>query len=108
MKGPDFLARLTYHPTEKSGRTGPARSEYRPQLKFAFTEMQTSGRQVFLDKEEVYPGDEVTAEISMLSPEFYLGKLNSGTRFEFREGSRIIGIGEILEIFNKDLQEQTL
>ncbi|MBS1623649.1 MAG: elongation factor Tu [Bacteroidetes bacterium] len=107
MKGPDFTAKLIYLKSEQGGRSTPVASGYRPQLKFDFTEMQTSGQQIFADRELVYPGDEVIANITMLSPHFYLGKLDRGTEFEFREGSRIIGTGKITEILNKDLKAQT-
>lgn len=107
MKGPDFIAKLIYLKPEQGGRSTPVASGYRPQLKFDFTELQTSGQQIFADRELVYPGDEVIANITMLSPHFYLGKLEQGKQFEFREGARIIGTGEIIEILNKDLKVQT-
>lgn len=102
-KNPDFIARLKYYTTEQGGRKTHVISGYRPQVKFDFTEMQTSGQQIFLDKEIVYPGDTVTAEIAIISTEFFKNKLSIGQSFDFREGSRIIGTGEIIEIKNKDL-----
>ena len=101
----DFIAKLKYFETENGGRETPAISGYRPQLKFSFSNMQTSGQQIFIDKETVYPGDEVHAKITMLSPRFYLGRLNDGTNFEFGEGLGIIGTGEITEIINEELRE---
>jgi translation elongation factor EF-Tu-like GTPase len=100
---PDFTAMLKYYAIEQGGRTMPARSGYRPQLKFGFEEMQTSGQQVFLDKEVVYPGDTVKAEITMASPMIFRGRLVCGEAFEFREGDRIIGTGRIIEILNSEL-----
>jgi len=102
-RNPDFTAKLKYLTSEQGGRKTPAHSGYRPQVKFDFTEMQTSGQQVFLDKEKVYPGEEVTAEITISTPELFKNKLWIGMEYEFREGDRIIGTGEILKIFNKDL-----
>jgi translation elongation factor EF-Tu-like GTPase len=102
-KSVDFIAKLNYLTTEQGGRKTPAWSGYRPQVKFAFSEMQTSGQQKFLDKDVVYPGDRVTAEISIISVEFFKNKLSVGLDFEFKEGSRLIGTGKILEIINKDL-----
>jgi translation elongation factor EF-Tu-like GTPase len=55
-RSPDFVATLIYRTTEEGGRRTPAKSGYRPQVKFDFVEMQTSGQQVFMDKEWVYPG----------------------------------------------------
>lgn len=107
MREPDLIAKLTYLRPEQGGRSTPAASGYRPQLKFDFTEMQTSGQQIFADRELAYPGDELVAQVTMLSPHFYFGKLEQGTEFEFREGARIIGTGEIIEILNKALKVQT-
>ena len=70
MKLPDFTAKLYYKRTEEGGRKTAAKSGYRPQIKFAFSEMQTSGQQVFIDKEIVYPGESVIAEITIISPHF--------------------------------------
>ena len=102
-KNTDLIARIKYLTTAEGGRHTPAYSGYRPQVKFDFSEMQTSGQQVFVDKEIVYPGDTVTAEIAIISTEFFAHRLFVGQTFEFREGSRIIGTGEILEIKNKEL-----
>jgi hypothetical protein len=49
----DFIAELKYLTTEEGGRKTPVHSGYRPQVKFCFTEMQTSGQQTFIDKEIV-------------------------------------------------------
>lgn len=101
---PSFIARLTYHTTEEGGRETPAKSGYRPQVAFDFTEMQTSGQQIFLDKEIIYPGDTVTAEITVLTPDIIKGKIKVGMTYEFREGARVIGTGEVLEILDKYLE----
>jgi elongation factor Tu len=65
--------------------------------------MQTSGQQVFIDKEVVYPGDTVKAEITMASPGIFRGRLSEGMAFGFREGSRVIGTGMVIEILNGEL-----
>ena len=102
-KQPDFIAELHYRTTEQGGRKAPAFTGYRPQVKFAFSEMQTSGQQKFLNKEIVYPGETVIAEIAILSTDFFKNKLMQGLEFEFREGNRIIGTGKIINVLNKDL-----
>jgi|SRR5579859_3358246 len=102
-KCPDFVAALKYYTTEEGGRRTPAKSGYRPQIKFDFEEMQTSGQQAFIDKEIVCPGDTVNAEITMSSPMIFKGRLSSGMAFQFREGARIIGVGQIIEILNREL-----
>jgi hypothetical protein len=101
----DFIAELKYLTAEQSGRQAPAHSGYRPQVKFDFTEMQTSGQQTFIDKEVVYPGDTVNAKIKMGSPIYFAGNLTEGMKFEFREGATIIGTGQIKEIVNDKLEK---
>jgi hypothetical protein len=47
----DFVATLTYRTSDQGGRTTPVfKTGYRPQVKFAFSDMQTSGQQTFIDK----------------------------------------------------------
>jgi len=100
---PDFIANLQYITTERSGRKTPLLSGYFPQIKFSFSEVQTGGRQKFVNKEIVNPGDEVIAEITMFCPELFKSMLKVGFRFEVREGSKIVGAGIILEIHNREL-----
>lgn len=99
----DFIAVLVYRTTEEGGRKTPAKSGYRPQVKFDFEEMQTSGQQTFIEREMVFPGDTVYAEIKILSEEFFENKLKVGMKFEFREGNTIIGTGKIKHIINERL-----
>jgi translation elongation factor EF-Tu-like GTPase len=68
----DFVAILKYRTIEQGGRkTQVFNSGYRPQIKFSFTEMQTSGQQKFLDKDVVFPGDTVTAEIQLIVTQLF-------------------------------------
>ncbi|MGA9213219.1 hypothetical protein [Kaistella sp.] len=66
--------------------------------------MTTSGRQIYIGKEIVLPGETVEAEITMLSPQFFENKLFEGLEFKFIEGAKLIGTGKILKIANKDLE----
>jgi translation elongation factor EF-Tu-like GTPase len=72
-------------------------------VKFDFEEVQTSGQQVFINKDIVYPGEDVKAEITMASPMIFKGRLSCGMAFEFREGARVIGTGLISEMLNPEL-----
>ena len=101
----DFIATLTYKTTENGGRLTPAKSGYRPQIKFDFTEMQTSGHQTFIDKETVLPGETISAKIKIGSPDYFAGCLTEGMEFEFREGEVVIGTGEIKYIVNDKLEK---
>ena len=105
FKKVDFIAELTYFTTEQSGRKAPATSGYRPQVKFDFTENQTSGQQTFIDKEIVYLGEKVLAKIKVISPHFFEDSLEVGMKFEFREGATVIGVGELKHIINDRLKK---
>jgi len=100
----DFIAILNYHTSENGGRKTPAFSGYRPQVKFDFDPSQTSGHQTFIDKTVVYPGETVTAAIRIIGVEYFAGRLDEDMLFDFREGSRIIGIGRIIQIINHALR----
>ena len=103
----DFVARLQYNTVDEGGRSSPAKSGYRPQIKFEFEVSTTSGRQIFNDREWVCPGETVEAEITILSPELFRHKLFEGLEFKFIEGSKIIGTGKILQIKNEILIKKT-
>lgn len=100
----DFIAELTFMSTEDGGRKTPARSGYRPQVKFEFDEMQTSGEHTYIDRDWVFPGDSVTALIRIIAVEHFQARLSDGLTFEFREASTVIGTGRILHILNPKLK----
>ena len=102
---PHFIAKLKYKTSEEGGRKTSANSGYRPQIQFSFTDKQTSGSQIFLDKEKVNPGETVTAEITVLTPQFFENKLEIGMNFQFLEGFTIIGFGSVLDILDKTLEK---
>ncbi len=102
----DFIANLKYLTTEEGGRKTPVfATGYRPQIKFDFDEMQTSGQQTFLNKDVVYPGETVVASLRIIAVEHFSNRLTEGMPFEFREGSRIIGTGKITDILNNKLKK---
>lgn len=99
----DFLAELYFISTENGGRKTPAKNGYRPHIKFDFEEMMTSGQQIYVNKDLVFPGDSVIAEMNILSRPYFEGKLDVGMNFNFYEGPNLIGHGKILEIVNQSL-----
>jgi translation elongation factor EF-Tu-like GTPase len=104
----DFIAILEYRTTADGGRKTPAGSGYRSQVKFPFSEMQTSGRQKFIDKEVTYPGETVKAYIKLLSPHFFEKSLEEGMKFEVREGHHVTSVGTIITILNIDLKKDRI
>lgn len=101
----DFIANLYFKKIEENGRENFASSGYRPQIKFSFTEIQTSGEQIYIDVKMVFPGDNINALIKLASTEHLIGKLKSRTKFDFLEGDKLIGTGRILKIKNKELEK---
>lgn len=99
----DFIAQLKYNSTEEGGRSTPAMSGYRPAIKFEIDDMLTSGSQTFIDKEIVYPGEYVMAEIKIIAVPHFKGRLKEGMTFTFNEGTNLIGTGTIKKIINKEL-----
>jgi translation elongation factor EF-Tu-like GTPase len=103
-KDPDFIALLKYKTTEEGGRKTAVHSGYRPDIKFPFSEMLTSGFQNFIGQGEVSPGENVKAEITIIASEYFIGQLYENLEFDFREGRHIIGTGKIIEIINPILK----
>ena len=101
----DFIATLKYKTTEQGGRKTAAKTGYRPQVKFDFDEMQTSGQQTFIDRELVFPGDTVEAEMKILSADYFTNRLTDKMQFEIREGAKVIGTGIIKHIINEKLKK---
>ncbi|AZA58932.1 MULTISPECIES: EF-Tu C-terminal domain-related protein [Chryseobacterium] len=104
----DFIAYLKYRTSDEGGRMTPTRTGYRPQVRFDFEKSTSSGRQVFINKDWVSPGENVEAEITLMSPHLFENKLYEGLNFEFIEGAKIIGVGEILRIKNETLKNNIL
>ena len=101
----DFVAELNFKKSEDGGRTHFALSGYRPQVKFNFTEMQTSGQQTYIDNKMAFPGDNINALIKLATTEHLKGFLKEGTTFEFLEGDKLIGTGRILKLKNEALKK---
>jgi hypothetical protein len=59
--------------------------------------------QAFIGKDIVQTVETVTAEITMVSPHIFHGRISCGMYFEFREGAKVIGNGEIIELLNAQL-----
>lgn len=102
----DFIATLHYKTAAEGGRKNPVRSGYRPQVKFSFDTMSTSGQQIFIDKEIVFPGETVTAGIIMLSAPHFENRLEEGINFDIMEGRLVLGTGTITKIINEKLRKQ--
>jgi translation elongation factor EF-Tu-like GTPase len=104
---PSFIAELTYYTAKQGGRKTPAFSGYRPHVKFPFSTFLTSGQQKFIGTNKVYPGDNVTAEITILAVDSFQKTLYNGLRYSFGEGPITVGEGVIIEVLNNILLKST-
>lgn len=95
---PHFISLLTYHSELESGRSTPASSGFRASIKFSFEQDLFMGIQNFIDTDLVFPGDVVTAEITLLNSDYFSGKIYEGLDFEFFEGENLIGTGIITKL----------
>ena len=93
---------LTYKP---GVRKTPAKSGYRPLVKFEGKPELTSGEQKLMNVTEVNSGDTVDAEIKLLWLTPFLNSLYKGMKFGFFEGSVLIGSGIIVDVLNKSLEK---
>ena len=100
---PDFIADLHYLTPEQGGRKTAAFTGYFPLVKFSFSKYMNGGKQNFINKEIVNPGENVKAEITLISADPFKNCLKVGFKFDVMEGSRIVGKGTIIEILNQEL-----
>jgi elongation factor Tu len=78
---------------EEGGRHTPFFTGYRPQFYFRTTDV-TGDVKLPSGVEMVMPGDNVSAEISLITPV----ALEKGLRFAIREGGHTVGAGAVVEI----------
>lgn len=100
----DFVAKLYFLTPEQGGRIKLLKSGCRPVIKFSHHNYLTSCEQQFIGQDSILPGEKVDANIRILATDVFKGYLNEGTLFQFFDGSRILGFGEILQIINLKLQ----
>ena len=78
---------------EEGGRHTPFFSNYRPQFYFRTTDV-TGTIKLPEGTEMVMPGDNITMEVTLLSPI----AMDKGLKFAIREGGRSVGAGVVAEI----------
>ena len=88
-----FNAEVYVLTKEEGGRHTPFFNGYRPQFYFRTTDVTG---EVYLPKEieMIMPGDNITAEIKLISPI----AMEEGLRFAIREGGKTIGAGVVAKI----------
>lgn len=100
MKRNVIRASLILKPAESGGRAGSLRSGYRSLLRLQGSDTDF-GFELVLDEasgsEELKPGNAGTGCLSFWAAD-KLPNLAKGQQFEIREGTRIIGSGEIIDV----------
>ena len=90
-----FKAEVYILKKEEGGRHTPFHNNYRPQFYVRTTDV-TGTISLPAGRDMVMPGDNLTIEVSLLSPI----ALNVGLRFAIREGGRTVGAGQVTEILD--------
>ena len=88
-----FKAEVYILKKEEGGRHTPFHNNYRPQFYVRTTDV-TGVITLPTGVEMVMPGDNLTIEVTLLSPI----ALSDGLRFAIREGGRTVGAGQVTEI----------
>lgn len=91
--GTKFEAEIYCLTKEEGGRHTPFTSNYRPQFFFRTADI-TGEIHLTGDTEMIMPGDNSTVNVSLITPV----ALNSGLRFNMREGGRTVGTGVISKV----------
>ena len=88
-----FKANVYVLKKEEGGRHTPFFNNYRPQFYFRTTDV-TGTIKLPEGTEMVMPGDNITMEVTLLSPI----AMDKGLKFAIREGGRTVGAGVVAEI----------
>ena len=91
----DFKAEVYVLSKEEGGRHTPFFNKYRPQFYFRTTDV-TGEIMLPAGVEMCMPGDNLTIDVTLLSPV----AMDKGLRFAIREGGRTVGAGQVTEILD--------
>jgi hypothetical protein len=95
---PDFTASLYFLKTEEGGRKNRVTSGYRPHFQIDEEKHLTSAQLLFIEKDNVFPGETVVAEIRIFMKDFFKEHLKMGKDFILSEGPNIIAKGKIIKV----------
>ncbi|MBQ9518749.1 MAG: hypothetical protein IJR59_02515 [Firmicutes bacterium] len=65
----------------------------------------TTGVQEFIGTDSLKYGETTEGYITFISPEYYPKSLKTGKIIPFYDGPKFIGTAEVIEIYNKTLEE---
>jgi elongation factor Tu len=89
-----ITAKIYFLSPEEGGRQKPIFSGYRPALYFG--ERQTDGAIILTSCGRAAPGTECEVVVQFLHPEHLGDTLKPMATFEVKEGSRVVGRGQVL------------
>jgi translation elongation factor EF-Tu-like GTPase len=101
----DFTALVTYYTQAQGGRKAPIGAEYNPVLIFENVDRPVPADQVMVGKEEVFPGESIETEFTVLHKDDLAHSLYLGQNFELTESRVTIASGVVLEIQNVKLKK---
>ena len=92
-----LTAKLYLLPTAEGGRQTPIYEDvYRPQ--FCIGSSSASCRVDKIDKQSLSPGEQSEIEITLTHPKRFGIALRAGNKFEIKEGSNMVGWGNIRNV----------
>jgi len=100
IRPPDLLATVEFLRTEEGGRSGPARSGYRPNHDFGIPGTLNDAAHEYVGQDWANPGETVLTNLWLLAPELNQGRLYPGFAFTVQEGSRLVGRAVVKEVLN--------
>lgn len=100
---PDLIVNFSLTALRVDGSLKRVLSGYRPIYKMR-PDYWSSAHHEFIETAGVETGKQSLAEVWLLSPEMYPNTLWRGRHVEVAEGSRIVGIADIVEILNPLLE----
>ena len=95
----DVEAEINFLTPEEGGRRTPVLSGYRPQF-YCDGQDFVVVMDFFGVAEPVYPGQNATAYLTFISPEYLVKILYPGKEFLIREGERVVARGRVTKILD--------
>ena len=90
-------ARIDLLATADGGRATPARSDYRPNHDLGATGSMHIGRIIF-EGRWLSPGKSIEAVVDFFDAPGLTERLEPGSEWRIKEGSRLVGHGAVLEV----------
>ena len=97
-----FVASLSLLPSDEGGRKRPVFSHYRPVFSFN-TKQYFSGEIELINKDELFPGETSPINVRLLPSKHIRHNLSPGDAFAIHEGERIVGLGFIKTVTEREL-----